>query len=139
MSTSRFEKIAADGSDLPVEAVDWAVVRDNTTGLEWQAGQSDKRLNHADALKYCASLPLSGGGWRLPTRVELLSLLDDTRHEPAIDIAFFPATKSNWYWTATPAAWSPSDAAWFVLFGYGYSYWHSRYYECFARAVRARQ
>ena len=84
--------------------------------LEWSATLCDgKNVDYATAEKACAAL---GEGWRLPTRQELESILDLTRHKPAIDTARFPDTKSDWYWTSTPYAWSP-DFAWFVCFGYG--------------------
>jgi hypothetical protein len=84
--------------------------------LEWSPTLCDgKHVSHADAEKACVAL---GEGWRLPTRMELESILDLTRHEPAIDTARFPDTKSGWYWTSTPCAWS-SDCAWFVSFGLG--------------------
>ena len=86
------------------------------TQLEWSATLCDgKNVDYATAEKACAAL---GEGWRLPTRQELESILDLTRHKPAIDTARFPDTKSDWYWTSTPYAWSP-DFAWFVCFGYG--------------------
>ena len=81
------------------------------TQLEWSATLCDgKNVDYATAEKACAAL---GEGWRLPTRQELESILDLTRHKPAIDTARFPDTKSDWYWTSTPCAWSP-DYAWFV-------------------------
>ena len=103
--------------------------------LEWSATLCDgKRVNHAAAEKACAAL---GDGWRLPTRIELLSLVDDTRSEPAIDVARFPDTQSAAYWTATPLA-SDSSYAWIVLFGYGGASGCRRdYYNAFVRAVRS--
>ena len=101
--------------------------------LEWSNTLCDgKRVNHAAAEKACAAL---GKGWRLPTRAELLSLVDDTRSEPAIDTARFPDTQSGAYWTGTPLA-SDSSCAWVVYFSYGYALnFHSDL--AFVRAVRA--
>jgi hypothetical protein len=98
------------------------VVIDLARGLMWsRADVVPKGCNHATAEKACRELRLHGfDDWRLPTRAELLTLVDDTRHEPAIDTAAFPSCKSNWYWTSTPCAWS-SGCAWFVSFGYGYA------------------
>lgn len=113
-------------------------VLDTTTGLIWartlaQGGEA-KCLDHAAASEAVKDL---GEGWRLPTRAELLTLVDDTRHEPAIDVAAFPDTQSGWYWTSTPAAWNPSADAWFVTFGYGYAATVYRSLDAFVRAVRS--
>lgn len=41
--------------------------------------------------------------WRLPTDKELLSIVHNGRAEPAIDIDYFPNTRSTWpYWTSLP-------------------------------------
>ena len=93
-------------------------ITDNVTGLMWQkvdAGEMtwENAVNNAGAVT-------TGGysDWRLPTRAELAGLVDDTRHEPAIDTALFPGVQPRWHWTSTPTAWSAS-AAWCVLFGDG--------------------
>ena len=43
-------------------------------GLVWQANPSQVAMSWADAKAYCAKLDLAGGGWRLPTKEELLAL-----------------------------------------------------------------
>src|SRR6478735_6423621 len=50
-------------------------VRDNYTGLVWEAGDSDE-VDRAGALDYCAGLDLGGHGWRLPSIRELATLVD---------------------------------------------------------------
>ncbi len=113
-------------------------VLDTSTGLIWARtlaqGGAAKRLDHAAAIEAVKDL---GEGWRLPTRAELLTLVDDTRHEPAIDVAAFPDTQSGWYWTSTPAAWNPSADAWVVVFDYGSAHTLNRSYDAFVRAVRS--
>jgi hypothetical protein len=94
-------------------------------------------LNWADANAACEALRLGAhDDWRLPTRAELISLVDDGNHEPAIDQTAFSSCKSRAYWTATPYAASPSAYAWAVLFGDGDAYGCLRYDECRVRAVR---
>jgi hypothetical protein len=124
----------AIGIDRP--AADIAMA-DATTAtapkLEWSGTLCDgKSVDYAAAEKACAAL---GEGWRLPTRMELESILDLTRHDPAIDSARFPDTKSTWYWTSTPCAWAPS-CAWFVHFRHGDAYGLDRLSEACVRAVR---
>jgi hypothetical protein len=92
-----------------------------------------ERVNFKKAEKACAAL---GEGWRLPTRAELLSLVDDTRSDPAIDTARFNDTKSGAYWTGTPLA-SVSSFAWIVNFVNGNaSGFHRDFSGAFVRAVR---
>ena len=113
-------------------------MHDTTTGLIWSAETiGGKRLTHAKAKSACEKLVLAGAtDWQLPTRAQLLTLVDDTRHEPAIDIAFFPKTESAWYWTNTPCAWRPGSAAWCVGFGGGSVGYSVPGLECCVRAVR---
>lgn len=96
------------------------IVVDETTGLMWsQDDVRPKKCTHEAAAAACKDLRLGGfDDWRLPTRVELLTLVDDTRHDPAIDTERFPSCKSAWYWTSTPLA-SSSGFAWLVDFGSG--------------------
>jgi hypothetical protein len=134
----RFIKLGEAGQPLSPDAATWSAVHDTTMGLIWSADNAgDKRLTHAKAKAKCERLELAGASdWRLPTRTELLTLVDDARHDPAIDTAFFPKTESAYYWTSTPCAWRPASAAWCVYFSFGdvYGYFHDL--DCFVRAVR---
>lgn len=86
------------------------------TILEWSHTLCDgERVTYEDAEKAAAAL---GEGWRLPTRLELESLLDLSRHNPAIDIVKYPFTKSVYYWTSTVSSWD-SFAVWVVNFSHG--------------------
>lgn len=135
--SERFVKLAADGSST---LSDWVAVLDLETQLIWSRDTLPcGEVNWKKAKKACAELNLAGWtDWRLPTRKELLSLVDDTRHSPAIDTAFFNC-ESSWYWTSTPAAYSPGVYAWFVGFGNGYSGWDGQDGGGRVRAVRASQ
>jgi hypothetical protein len=113
------------------------IVIDHETGLEWSAATIGDRMNWAEAEKAAAAVRLGGhDDWRLPTRHELLSIVDDTRHEPAIDTSVFECA-SAWYWTATPWAPSPAGGAWIVDFGGGDSGGNARYLHARVRAVRS--
>ena len=137
---TRFTKLDAKGNDLPAAATDHIAVHDNTTGLIWEAGDSEKRLTHKQALANVKKLRLLGKkDWRLPTVEELFLLADRTKTDPAIDQRFFPACKASWYWTGTLYAASPADYAWYVHFNYGYSHWNDRDYDYCVRAVRPGQ
>jgi hypothetical protein len=100
------------------------IVVDNVTGLTWQRhtpmvyencklSASDGSLcTWAEAQSYCASSSLSaalgGGHWRVPSRIELESLWDETFEKPAIDVQAFPDTRAYEYWTSTPSLATPT-------------------------------
>jgi hypothetical protein len=56
--------------------------------------------------------------WRLPTQMELLTLVHSGNQNPTIDTSFFPNTAPVPYWSSTTYAMSPLKA-WGVHFGYG--------------------
>ena len=134
---------------IPAEGIVYEPARD----LHWTQNDAiDADVNHADALGAVAKLNADAFGgftdWRLPEVEELFLLADRTRCNPAIDTEFFPACKSDWYWTATDDASEEkseetghSDYAWIVYFSGGYSGLDGRDGHDRVRAVRgpARQ
>jgi hypothetical protein len=93
------------------------VVLDRVTGLEWQRDVPAEMLDWQGARAACACLSLGGHrDWRLPSRIELVSIVDYTRHDPAIDSQIFPDTPTDWFWSASPVAASDPPAAWYVAF-----------------------
>jgi hypothetical protein len=105
--------------------VDSATVYDARTGLTWQRVVDVAVSEHSRASDYCRDLDLAGPGWRLPTRAELLSLVDPTRVNPAIDIEVFPNTPAGPFWSKTKALGvhvEPSeDRYWNVNFARGFA------------------
>jgi hypothetical protein len=96
------------------------VVRDDVTGLVWQRLLSSRTFTWNEAVDYCDGLTLAGGGdWRLPSRIELVSLLDLSQTDPAINRDAFPNTPGEWFWTASRQAGNPTNA-WYVYFYFGY-------------------
>ena len=98
------------------------VVTDSTTTLQWQDDYSDnagsiKQTTWAAAIDYCEALSLDGGGWRLPNKKELLSIVDYSRANPSINTVFTNTSSSN-YLSATTRA-NATSAAWIVNFKYG--------------------
>lgn len=135
----RFIKIGEDGTLLPADAAEWEAVLDTRTNLIWSV-EVLKRQSYAQALEAPASLKTAGfDGWRLPTVEELFLLADRSRVSPAINTDFFPDTPSDWFWSSTPYASSPSGCAWIVYFASGYSGWDGQGSELYVRAVRAGQ
>ncbi|MDB4996185.1 MAG: hypothetical protein JWM74_3617 [Myxococcaceae bacterium] len=65
-----------------------SVVTDIVTGLQWQGKvRSSAVTTIAEALNECAK----PGGWRVPTRIELVTLIDFTRKQPALHDVFSAA------------------------------------------------
>jgi hypothetical protein len=92
------------------------VVTDTKTGLVWQQVVFPGTYIWADAKSYFAALGLAGGGWRLPARKELETLVDESRSTPAIDPTAFPSTPSDWFWSSSAAPVS-YYGGWGVCFG----------------------
>lgn len=93
------------GSGLPNPAsytdVGGGVVRDNVTCLEWQETPPSEAYTWEQAIGYCDGLTLGGSSdWRLPTRIEMTSIVDFTR-SPAIDRGAFPGARGGFHKTAS--------------------------------------
>jgi hypothetical protein len=81
-------------------------VTDHVTGLVWEANV-DKFTEYTQeqALAHCASI-----GFRLPTRLELVSLVDFTQPNPTIDGTYFMNTPAQKYWTSSHFVCDPTEA-----------------------------
>ncbi len=95
-------------------------VSDTKTGLTWQQGFTDATYTWAAAQTYCHTLPLAGGGWRVPNIKELQTLVDESTVNPAIDVSAqgFPGTPADLFWSSSPYAGYPLYA-WAVAFADG--------------------
>jgi hypothetical protein len=96
-------------------------VTDNITGLTWQQAVPSAAYTWANAVAYCPTLTLAGhNDWRLPSAVELMSIVDLGQLSPSINGTYFPSTPSNYFWSSSPVAGSPSYA-WLVDFTNGFT------------------
>ena len=86
--------------------------RDPASGLVMQFGFSPIEQNRAGSRAYCSHILLAGGGWRLPTKDELLDVYTNSRYLEPSDAGF---------WSTTPVAGSPFDG-WGVYFIDGSAY-----------------
>jgi hypothetical protein len=115
-----------------------ATVLDNKTGLTWQRAVPSTSYTWANAQAYCQGLNLGGfsSGWRLPTKLELETLVDVrvAPPGPAIDTTAFPATPAEAFWTSSPRA--GSTDAWFVFFFDGYTFFDGMDNSLSVRCVR---
>jgi hypothetical protein len=102
-------------------------VYDSRTKLTWarcSVGQEWKDQHCVGTVKtfsFASAQTQASGGWRVPTKDELLTLIDPDRKEfPVVDVAAFPDMDAGhpWYWSSTP---NGSSIAWYVDFTDGYT------------------
>lgn len=113
------------------------VVFDNKTSLMWQDDKSAATTTKdwQDAISYCDNLSFAGyGDWRLPKRIELLSIADKSKYNPAIKEGF-KNISSGGYWSSSPHVSGGSDA-WHVDFKVGNDSWHGKSHADYVRCVR---
>ena len=93
-------------------------VTDKVTGLMWERSPPTFAYALSAAVTQCKANRRGGfDDWRIPTAIELHSLVDHGRFDPAIDPTVFPGTPSVSFLTTTTAG-SPS-ALWLVDFKTG--------------------
>ena len=107
---------------------------DPSTNITWQDNNESqtKLLKHDDAVKFCEKLTLNGfNNWRLPSRSELVGLIDYSVYNPATTKPLkFIASRA--YWTGTLDM-IKSNKAWVVSFYDGKT---KSYYKLNPRNVR---
>lgn len=97
--------------------------RDVEIGLTWQLDMAEG-MTWQRANEYAAGLQLAGGGWRLPTIQELLTLVDHEAAGPATWPALRQYTPCDCVWSDTQSPQGGAGSVWFVSFYNGYSGYH---------------
>ncbi|MFO8049627.1 MAG: DUF1566 domain-containing protein, partial [Desulfosudaceae bacterium] len=144
-----YTKLDTSGNELDDSATDWAMVKDNVTGLIWEVktddgGMHDKddKYDYDDATAFIVQLNTDQFGgftdWRLPTRLELTGLVDYSQHWPTINTVFFPYTTYDYYWSSFLYA-DSATGAWAVEFLNGYESICNKTDSYRVRAVRGDQ
>lgn len=116
-------------------------VTDSSTGLTWQKETAAGTMSWEEALSYCEDLNLGNQtDWRLPTIMELRSLLDYSLFNPAINTSYFTDIPKSvpFYWSSTSEAYD-TYAAWGVTFYEGHDTYGTKTYRGYVRAVRGGQ
>jgi Protein of unknown function (DUF1566) len=93
-------------------------VIDSRSQLTWQRSPEASRMTWSDAKAFCDGLSLAHGGWRLPSKDELLSIgenlpagIDRDAFPPAVDKEKDKVTAAVvFYWSSTPHPVSESMA-----------------------------
>jgi hypothetical protein len=73
--------------------------------------------------------------WRLPSVIELASIVDFGQSGPSINSTYFPSTPKKQFWSASLRAGSPSDA-WYINFTSGITYYGDLSLSNLVRCVR---
>ncbi len=104
-----------------------AEVYDSRTKLTWarcsvgQDWKDDRCVGTISTFTFASGQKLAGNGWRVPTKDELVTLIDpDRKTFPTMDIGAFPDMDAShpWYWSSTP---NGNAIAWYVDFSNGYT------------------
>lgn len=139
-----FTKLDADGSDLSADASSWSCVRDNVTGLVWEAKTEDGGIHDKNNRYRWGGIGADSYGdsfyddwdslvngsnsetlcgysdWRVPRIEELKGIVNFSQFEPATDSHYFPNIPALTFWSSSAYA-GHSDYAWYVAFRYGQS------------------
>jgi hypothetical protein len=116
------QPLAQDGSysiHVPSYTINGdGTVTDNNTFLIWPEGSWNFYGAWDQANEYCKNLTLAGrSDWRLPSKIELASIVDYGKSNPASNASVFPGIASAYYWSSSQI---PDNAwAWVVNFGDG--------------------
>lgn len=113
-------------------------VVDNYSKLQWQDDKNVKilRISWDYAKIYCKKLILDGYvNWRLPSRSELLTLVDYSKANPAIKEKVFQNITSNYYWSHTSNA-TLLNYAWYIGFDTGIVGYNKKELREYVRCVR---
>ena len=108
----------------PRFVVEEHIVRDRLTGLYWlqDANIRGGTLSWSETLQYIKNLklplPEPATVWRLPTINELESLVDCSRHTPALPVNHPFKNVSDVYWSSTTSFFEP-DWAWALYLNKG--------------------
>jgi len=155
-------KVSQDGKVLADDATQWACAYDQTHKFYWEVKTDDGSEQDAEN-KYrwggVSSLGNLGtryqdwdklitvvntkklcgfSDWRVPTLMELRSLLDYSQKQPTLSNRsrqMLPHTQSSFYWSSSPIVGNKRNA-WLLYFEYGFVSNYSRSYPFFVRLVR---
>jgi Protein of unknown function (DUF1566) len=86
------------GASQTYDASSAEVVIDAVTHLAWQRNVDSIGRTWDEARAYCSCSRIGGyRDWHLPTRIELVSIVDFTKADPALDGMAFPSTPGEYF------------------------------------------
>lgn len=146
-----YTKLDTFGRELEDTATQWAMVKDNVTGLVWEVKSDHEGMHYnendyrwqtiqSEFLDWLNKSEFGGySDWRLPTIHELYTLVHHNAFDPNLKLnkSYFPNTKPESYWSSTTFSYNTSHA-WYVYFGSGVVYNTDKNYREYVRAVHGR-
>jgi len=117
-----------------------------TDGINTDGSDACLDTTRCDTEKYVSDINAGNSGaglcgatdWRLPSKHELTSIVNNSKVGPSIDAAYFPNTQSSYYWSSSPYA-GGKFFAWFVSFYDGYAGLNNKNDSRYIRLVRTGQ
>ena len=121
-------------------------VTDIESGKTWELCNSGKQYSYGscagnsktggmeEAKQYCQNLKYAGLKWRLPSKSELMTLLDINSKGTNIQEPFHGKTASDLYWTETYFD-AQNESAWVVDFSDGSSFPYGIMNRAFSRCI----
>jgi len=114
-------------------------ITDNVTSLMWQKEDDNITRTWDNANSYCDNLTLAiYSDWRVPSKKELMSIVDYGTYNPSIDATYFTGTAASLYWSSTTNAYN-SSFTFRVYFLNGSVYGYYKTLNHYVRCVRAGQ
>jgi hypothetical protein len=113
-------------------------ITDDVTGLTWMKTPLPGTFAWQDAQNACVLLTLGGASWRLPSYIELASIVEYGSSSPAVNQAYFPGTPMDSFWSATRVV-DPTQSsthAYCVDFTVGATFYDFASNSHYARCVR---
>jgi len=113
-------------------------VKSANSNLMWENSihSRDIKVDYKEAFNYCKNIKTGTfQDWRLPTLIELLTLVDYTKAHPAIKKEITLLNQKKMYWSNTRYV-DESNAFWGVRFKDGSTKNSSSNYDRFVRCVR---
>ena len=157
--------IPLDDQSVDYTITPWSCVKDNVTGLIWEVKTTSGIHNKNNSYQWGGLTAIGRdhpdrqgtyfdpswnelvqgsnddvfcglNNWRLPTVIELYSIIHKGILDPAIDLNYFPNTRSSWFWSSSPIANEPI-VAWNVNFNTGGEFFIDRAFFGVVRLVHS--
>lgn len=125
------------GAPLLYTSAGQGMVTDLNTGFTWQAEDDGLTRDWEEAMNYCEALELGGySDWQLPSRRDLMTLVNYGVSHPSIDTQAFPACRPSGYWSGSTGGPYDADIAYRIDFAGGELLEGSKGASWFTRCVR---
>lgn len=115
------------------EEVRSGIITDKETGLEWYIGP-DRNTTWGEAKAWVEGLIVDGGGWRMPTKAELMGIYKKW----AGDRNMVPTFKKSGWWVWSGDETKSSSSVWSLYVYIGEEIWCGRSYSNYIRAFAVR-